>query len=98
MSIENHDEPLCPGCRQVASLLHQAHRTLDQQTEPDPITVIEGLPFLLESALTHLLAGFEYEAQRVGKLGSAVRLLSMAAAQAEGLRVRADETLRTMQS
>jgi hypothetical protein len=94
MSIENQDGPLCPGCQQVVSLLHQAHRTLDQQSEPDPFAVIEGLPFLLESTLTHLLAGFEYEAQRVGRLGDAVRLLSMAAAQAEGLRVRADELRR----
>ena len=98
MSIEDQDESICEGCRQVVTLLNRAHTTMDQAPEPDPFAVIEGMPFMLEGALTHLLAGFDYEAQKDSRLGMAVQLLSMAAARAEGLRVRAGELRQPVES
>jgi hypothetical protein len=99
MCTENHDDhPLCPGCRQVVSLIHRAHEAMDRESEPDAFEVIEGLPFLLESTLTHLLAGFDYDTNRHSRLGIAVQLLSMAAAQAEGLRVQMEALRRSIAS
>jgi hypothetical protein len=71
---------------------------MDQHPEPDAFEVIEGLPFLLEGALTYLLTGFDYEAQRDSKLGKAVELLSVAAARAEGLRVQMEDIRRRIES
>jgi hypothetical protein len=99
MCTENHDDhPLCPGCRQVVSLIHRAHEAMDREPEPDAFDVIESLPFLLESTLTHLLAGFDYDTNRHSRLGIAVQLLSMAAAQAEGLRAQSDQLRRPVES
>ena len=98
MSIEDQDESICEGCRQVVTLLCLAHETMDQAPDPDPFEVIEGMPFMLEGALTHLLAGFDYETQKGSRLGMAVEILSMAAARAECLRVRADELRRPVES
>ena len=91
MCTEDEDLPLCHGCRQVLNVLNTAHARMDRAPEPGPFDVIEGMPFLLESALTHLMAGFDVEAQPDSRLGMAVQLLSLAAAQAEGLRVQAGE-------
>ena len=98
MSTEDQDEPLCPGCRQVVALLNDVHKAMDREPEPDAFEVIEGLPFLLEGALTHLLTGFDIETQRDSKLGKAVQLLTVAAARAEGLRVQMEDIRRRVES
>ena len=96
MSIETPFEPLCPGCREVLALLDVAQQAVEREPEPDPVEVIEGMAFLLEATLTHLLAGFDYAAQRDSRLGMAAQLLSVAAVQAEGLRMQIDQVRRTI--
>ena len=90
MHDEDHDGALCPGCLQARDLIAQIEAAMDRSGEPDPFDVIATLPLMLESALANMLAEFDYEAQRESRLGVAVRLLMLAAARAEVVRVRAE--------
>jgi hypothetical protein len=90
MNADTAEAPLCPGCLEVQDLIARAE-AMETEDGSDPQRVIRTLPALLEGALACVVLAASDAAHARGKLGEAVRLLGVAAAQAEALRVRAAE-------
>jgi hypothetical protein len=73
-----HRKSLCPGCDKAHELVDDIHASGTQQKVTHG-EIIQTMPMVLESALSYLLADFDYDAKIESNTAIGVRLIAIAA-------------------
>ena len=77
---------LCPGCAEAAEIVQQV-QSMTNDRPFDAGKTINGLPMLLESAVSYLLSDFDYQANIASNTAIAIRIVAACVAQTQCLQV-----------